>query len=484
MTSPLPSGDRLKAAFTGPRFQEPSSPTERSRTLSTDSDRSAFSSRPQLGEHGDIAAFDVQNAESPHSNKKFPFFMRGGQRYHISTMVAGAEIYHTFTLYQWEKIADKMDALKEHSDLASASILTEFSVNLSTESCTGIDQNNQENYRYITFSPNLPTYDTFKDLHSYVQELLPAPIVSMNFRDAYASEGSERAAFSTVTKKSKAKTNERDSKAFKEEHMAETMTRIQQVRSYPINDESSEEYVNALTYQHEKQLADLEETFTVNDPDTGETISLEADLKKQLEKTQKDLASIRENQPGDTQGIRALETSAKELAVKIEACGHKEQLRLAAILYNSGNIDPIIDSLDTAHYTQRNPEHTQAILQNAFDARLVLCHKEGLVDDQGKILTSMTAQQRAKYEEITDTAALLIPDLDPAQAGDRSESDHMLQIFYGGGSTLNAFTHRPTSCIDGDDRATFPSFPNVIPPEGRSAKVHTAMRNMVQKAIA
>jgi len=484
MTSPIPgnSGDRrgcrdgLDAVFTGRHFQPQAQGAEgRASSASSGQD-----------EHADIAAFDVQAAEAPHSNKKFPFFIREGQRYHISTSVADTEIYHEFTLDQWEKIADKMDALKGHEDGIGNAQLREFAVNLSTESFIGIARDNPSSYESAAFTPTHQAYKSFETLRNHVQDLLPTPISSIGFHDAYPSHKSSRSVFPTVTEKSKEKTNKQDLEAFYTEHESGAVTHILHLKSYGINDQSADDCVNAFTLQQEAKLTDLEQALTQHSVGSdGKSVSLEAHLQEELTAAENDLKTALEQTPQDTRDVATKKSAVKDLESRLQACSYKEQLRLATLLHNShlytqGAFDPTAAPAD---YMRTDYENTQAVLQNAFDARLVLCHKEGLIDAEGKVSTNMTKEELAKYQEITDTAALLIPNLDPSQTGQRSQSDHMMQLFYGGGSALNALAQRPTTPSDGNNSSIYTTFPSVAPPKGRSADVHTAMRKLLQQTL-
>lgn len=445
------------------------------------------SSNPHPDSHEDIAAFDVQKSEGPCSDKQFPFFIRGGQRYHISTMVAGAEIYHTFTLDQWEKIADKMDAVKA-SGLGKAA-LTEFAINLSTESYTGIKKDNPDSYVHTALSPTHDSYGTFKTLRSHVQDLLPMTITSMGFHDAYASQGSDREVFSAITESLNKKGNKKTLSEFIQEAGGTTGCVMDRVHTYGLPDphDSREEakiVAFAVICRQEGKVKALEEGFIERLADGTSTSRVDT-LEKELTDLQSDL-SIAGQQTGGVHLVKDITAKIEKTKNTLAAYHHKEQLRIAAYLHNSQCLSPIADheTRPTAEQYEKTPiTNTQAILQNAFDARLVLCHQEGLIDEEGRIRDDMSAAERVKYEEITDTAALLIPALKPAQEGGKSESDHMIQLFYGGGSALNALTHRSSKRLEGNTEPVFPVFPNVIPPEGKSSKVHVAMREIMQKVV-
>ena len=412
---------------------------------------------------GHVAVEEAGNTES--SNKKKFSFIRNGLRYHISTTLkTGLETFHKFTEEEWDTIADHVDQLV--AQMENGDRLKEVSVNLSTESAIG--KGTSENGKgFFSALANFLESAPLIGLVQYVNPLLPQPVTTMP-TCAYTSLDSERKAFSSTSSSVKEKEFDRSPSRFRDQEASQIIQAAHILGTHGLTPQALPQVVNSLARKQEAKIVALEACYTQGDKDVFEKLTDDiAKAKKRLHHP--------ENRRGTLEDIKSATAHIQKLESQKAALRQKKTLRTALALHHA----PDAHSTRYPHEAHdRTPKAAlEHCLQNAFDARFVLCEREGLIGSGG-LIDLDTEEKTKKYQEITDTAALLIPH----DADDSTKTDALINQFYAGGSSLNALASRPVK--ETETSRAYPVFKGSQPPQrGEQIRMHETMREIVQRIV-
>jgi len=448
----------LSATFLGERYREgevhqSTEDSHLSRTLSANLESSEVDSG--------FGGVEIERiSENAKSNAKTASFTRNGKRYHLTTTLkTGLEVYHWFTQDQWEKIADHMDTLGE--GMGGDDGLQELIINLSSESALGYLPGMHSDASFDTREFPIGN-ETMQQLIRYVSPLINTPIISIPNRP-YASLYNERPLLPDTSASDKKKGLKVSWKKFGETRFLRLINAARVQETHSIHRTAANGFVDAA----EQKLKALDKFY-----DTEED-SLLNSLTRSVEGAELALEQTRKN--GTTEQVKAAQDHLEDLQAKKVGLENKNALQLAVTLHHS----PAPRSLTrTGEKHLRTPlSDLEHCLQNAFDARLVLCEKEGLIGLDGTINLDTEAKVK-KYQEITDVAALLIPH----RLSDTSKTDSLINAFYAGGVSLNAITSRAT--VGPEASTTYPAFLPATPPQrGPHSRTHEQMRILVSEII-
>jgi hypothetical protein len=398
------------------------------------------------------------------SNEKTGSYVRNSKRYYLTTTLkTGQEVYHRFTQDQWAKIADHMDRLA--SGMENSNGLRELSINLSTESALGHAPNRSGEDVFSIFAFP-PMHQGLEELIRFVNPLIDQPVTTMPKR-AYTALENERSLFPGVSSSDRKKELKRDALTFRCQELPAICTEIQNRGTYGLIPDAPDQTMNAFVRIQEKKVDALEELYLVDGKDILDKLTSDIDT-----------ATVALSRARGQDGIAAV-TAAKEHLDKLKArktaFENKKGLRMALALHYSPS-DIATSYPHEAH--KRTPKSSlEYCLKNAFDARFMLCARENLIDSEGVLILDTEAKVR-KYQEITDTAALLIPH-NPQES---AKTDALINLFYAGGASLNALAGKPIKATE--DSIAYPIFLGTQPPEyGEQSRAHEAMREIIQGVV-
>lgn len=453
-----PGSTGFSATFTGRDYQE------------TDA-RLDIRQQPAAREQGSATQQDPgfsgveieRVSKEPSSNEKTASFTRNGTRYHLkSTLKSGLEIYHWFTQDQWEKIADHMDALGE--GMGGDTGLNELVINLSKESALGhLSGNPTENaFETRAFPAN---HEGMQEFIRFINPLIDVPVLTIPNRP-YAAVDSDRSLFPATSKDIKAKETIASIQEFGAKHLHKLINAIEARNTHGIDQVDTNDFTRSV----ERRLDALEAVYGSEDENALDM------LEEQIKRAETSLSHTRQN--GDAEEVTHAHDRVLGLKAKKAGLENKEALRLAIALHHAPT-DRSVKRLAEAH-SRTSPSDLEHCLQNAFDARLILCEKEGLIDSDGK-LNLNTEDKVKKYQELSDIAALLIPHR-PSGTDTPSEEDALINVFYAGGASLNALTSR--AAVGPEESTTYPIFPKALPPKrGAHSRIHEEMRSLVERVV-
>lgn len=417
-------------------------------------------SKPDPG----FSGVEIERAHDPaKTNEKTTSFIRGNKRYHLTTTLkSGLEVYHKFTQDQWEKIADHIDSLGE--GMGKDQGLQELIVNLSSESALGhtFDTGTKSSFETRAFPVG---HKAMQNLISFVTPLIDVPLVSIPNKP-YGSIYTERPLLPSTSSSDKEKGLKESAHQFNARHLHKLVSAVEAKNTHSIESLTADGFTRA----QEHKINALEALYGPEDSPILDKIDA------RIQNAKNSLSHAREY--GDPAQIKNAQATLDELKATKASLQNKEAMRLAVALHHSPK-EHSLQKLGEKH-TRTSVTNLDHCLQNAFDARLVLCEKEGLIGPDGAILLD-TEEKIKKYQEISDTAALLIPHI-PSDTETPSETDALINAFYAGGASLNALTAR--AAFGPEETTTYPVFLAAIPPQsGEPSRIHEKMRGYVEEIV-